>query len=168
MIHELSFIKAEVKDFDCIFSIIKKVRLNSEKENVFQWDDTYPTKEIVLNDIAAEHTFFIYEDNKKVGFLVLNNKCEHNDPNRIKWLNNGKFLFLHRFCIDPDFQKSGLGTNVLKKIETDAIADNVLSIRLDVFSTNEHAIYLYEKLGYAKLGEDLCNRGIFYIYEKLL
>ena len=134
---------------------------------MFQWDETYPTKELVYADIIAGDTFIIYRDNEKVGFFVVNTRCEHNDPHRIKWLNSGKFLFLHRFCIDPDFQKGGLGSEVLNKIEEDAKSDGMLSIRLDVFSTNEHAIYIYEKSGYVRLGEDVCNRGMFYIYEKL-
>ena len=165
---KLLFTQVDETEFDYIFSLIQKARINSEKQKVYQWDDTYPTKELVMKDIVNGDTYLVYRDGKKVGFFVINEVCEHNDPTRIKWLNDGKFIFLHRFCIDPDYQQAGLGSEVLAKIESDAQQNGAKSVKLDVFSTNAHAIYIYEKSGYKKMGEDLCNRGTFYIYEKLL
>ena len=43
-----------------------------------------------------------------------------------------------------------------------------MSIRIDVFSTNKQATHIYEKFGYRRLGSAFCDRGLFYIYEKLL
>jgi ribosomal protein S18 acetylase RimI-like enzyme len=42
------------------------------------------------------------------------------------------------------------------------------SIRLDTFSNNHYARYLYESLGYAYVGEVTFRKGLFFLMEKNL
>ena len=41
-------------------------------------------------------------------------------------------------------------------------------IRLDAFSLNPQALRMYDRLGYAKRGEAVWRKGLFYLMEKQL
>ena len=79
---------------------------------------------------------------------------------------DSRWIILHRLCIDPEYQNKGTGQRCLELFEENCKKDGYESIRIDVFSTNAKAIHIYEKFGYTKVGDAVCERGPFFIYEK--
>ncbi|MFA5765822.1 MAG: GNAT family N-acetyltransferase [Bacilli bacterium] len=165
----MDFIKAKKSDLNLILDIIKNAILKYEKENIFQWNSSYPSEQMILGDIINEFTYLIVEGNNIIGFFVINNICEDNVHNNVQWLNqNSTFLIIHRLCIDVKSQNKGKGTEALKNIISSFAFGKVRSVRVDVFSANFYAIHIYEKLGFTRLDEAICDRGKFYIYENIL
>lgn len=166
---QLEFIKAETTDFDAIFEMMKRAKAKSYEEGVFQWDDKYPNADTLYTDIVNSNMYLIKEGENTVGFFVYNSSCEDDLHNDIKWLYpSDNWIFLHRMCIDPVCQGKGYGQSVIGKFISSIKQAGYNSIRLDVFSTNQAAIHIYEKFGFRRVWECLCYRGTFYVYEMKL
>lgn len=63
----------------------------------------------------------------------------------------GKTGFVDGFVVDPDYQKRGIGTQLLLEAERRAAKKGIRQIDLGVKTFNRDAISLYEELGYKKL-----------------
>jgi len=97
----------------------------------------------------------IYEKGKLLGFLILGVEQE------------GQKIEFRRIVIE---QKGfGYGQKAVKELEEYCIALwNTKSIWLDVFEFNHRGIYIYEKLGYKKIGESSYNGKRLIVMEKYL
>ena len=169
MSSEVEFEIADKNDIELIYSMMERAKKKSCEQGIFQWTETYPTFSMISGDILNAYTEKILSDGVCIGFFTSNSICEDDVHNNIKWINNrGDWVILHRLCIDPNYQNQGFATKVLHKFEARAISRGYKSIRIDVFSTNAQAIHIYEKSGYVRVGHAFCDRGKFYIYEKLI
>ena len=160
---------AQKKDFDMVFQMMQRAKNRSYEEGVFQWDENYPNESKLLGDIEGRHMHLIKDDEGVVGFFVFNSKCEDDVHGHIQWINKSDtWVFFHRLCIDPTYQGKGYGQIVIMRFLEIVKTLGYESVRVDVFSTNETAIHIYKKYGFNILGECLCDRGVFYVFEKML
>ena len=165
----MKFEKADVSQFDLVYSMMLRAREKLFSENCFQWDERYPKPQMIRYDLEHGYTSLVTEDGNVVGFFTSNSVCEDDVHGHIVWSYDGdEWVILHRLCIDPVYQSHGLGQRILQRFEQQSKEQGFKSVRIDVFSTNAKAIHIYEKFGYKRLGEALCERGLFYIYDKIL
>ena len=165
----MEFIKANINDFDLIYSMMLRARDKLFSEKIFQWDERYPRPEMIKNDLENGYTSLVKDKGNIVAFFTSNSICEDDVHDHIFWLNNdNSWIILHRLCVEPSLQANGIGQKILELFERESKNKGFSSIRIDVFSTNQVAIHIYEKYGYTRVGEAVCERGSFYIYEKIL
>ena len=165
----MNFIQAQERDFNLVYEMMIRAREKLFSEKIYQWDERYPKPDMIKNDLLNGYTSLVRLEGKTIAFFTSNSICEDDVHNNINWIYNGnKWIILHRLCIDPDYQNDGLGQQILKKFENQSKKDGFESIRIDVFSTNNKAIHIYEKFKYKRVGIAVCERGPFYIYEKKL
>lgn len=88
------------------------------------------------------YPFAIYDEEVPVGFMMLDEDLEE------------RSMGIWRFMIAPEHQNQGYGTESMKKIigliKESGKYDFII---LDYVQGNEHAKYLYEKLGFTPTGE---------------
>lgn len=169
MKNEIEFSVATQAETAEIYAMMERAKTFACEQGIYQWTESYPTYNMIFDDIKNSYTEIIKVNGKNIGFFTSNSICEDDVHDNIKWLNEGsKWIILHRLCIDPSYQNKGFGTMVIEKFEKRAVLKGYKSIRIDVFSTNAQAIHIYEKFGYSRLGSAFCDRGKFYIYEKLI
>ena len=165
----MEFVLAKEKDFDLIYDMMLRAKADLIAAGIFQWNDDYPSAEMLLSDIRNSYTYLVKEEGRTLAFFTSNSICEDDVHDHIKWLYpDSNYLILHRLCVEPQRQGQGIGQRILEQFEKRAQADGYDSIRIDVFATNETAIHIYEKFGYTRVGEAVCERGLFYIYERRL
>lgn len=165
----MHFVKASQSQFEIIWTMVNRVRDDATARGLRQWDENYPTKQMIFADIENGYTHFIYIDNMFIGFFTTNSICEDDVHDHIMWnCPTEKSITLHRLCIDVPHQNKGYGTQFMQYYEEYVRNAGFHSIRIDVFSTNSQAIHIYERFGYSRLGNAFCDRGEFFIYEKLL
>lgn len=163
----MEFIKANESYYDLVYDMLIKARNKLFEEGIFQWDHRYPKPDMIRSDLINGYTSVVRELERLIAFFTSNSICEDDIHNEINWLYNGdRWVILHRLCVDPHYQGNGVGQKILEKFEQQCIADKYESIRIDVFSTNQAAIHIYEKHGYSRVGSAVCERGPFYVYEK--
>jgi ribosomal protein S18 acetylase RimI-like enzyme len=167
----MKFNLATESDIDEICALVKSAISNMDRNDIFQWDEIYPTREDFLSDIKAASLFVGLEKSGKdekekiVVIYALNKDCD-DEYKKTAWSFDGDYRVIHRLCVHPDFQRRGIARETLLHIEKQAVSLGAKSLRLDVFSQNPASMALYEKAGYSKTGEALWRKGLFYLMEK--
>jgi ribosomal protein S18 acetylase RimI-like enzyme len=143
--------KALKQDLDQLSSIIKSCGQHLIEQGIFQWNDKYPSIEVLRNDIALQQIWKLDDENAIVGLIVLT-EIEDAEYQHVKWLKkNKKNLYIHRLAVHPNFQGKGYAQKLMDFAERFAFENNYNSIRLDTFSRNIRNQQFYEKRNYVKL-----------------
>ena len=66
----------------------------------------------------------------------------------IKIVEGNKSAFLYEIYLGEDFRSKGIGKKVMTELESLLSARDIAFFRLHVFGNNEHAIHLYNQLGF--------------------
>lgn len=164
----MDIIKGQKQDLSEILDMIAECIKDMERQGIYQWNQFYPTSDIIENDIKSEDCYVIKDHEKCVAYVAINEE-QSPEYSQISWLTDGrKVLVIHRLSVHPKFQGKGIAKKILEFIEEFATERNYSSIRLDAYSGNEKALKLYENFGYQKVGQFYFPRRDlpFHGYEK--
>lgn len=160
--------KAELGDLKEIMDIFSKAISTMNDNNIHQWDEIYPTKDILQQDILKRQMYVGIKDNTIVSVVVVNDEFDEQYKSGNWKYSNERFAVVHRLCVNPIYQNQKLGKSTMLMIEDLLKKEGIDSIRLDAFSLNPYALKMYQKLGYEKVGETNWRKGLFYLFEKKL
>jgi ribosomal protein S18 acetylase RimI-like enzyme len=155
----------EAKD---IYLILDACRTAMLAKGIQQWDESYPTLQLVEKDIAAGGMYSIYQDSILVGAIVMDEK-QSPQYETVNWqLSQEPILVIHRLAINPSLQGNGLGKEAMEKAHEFATQKGYKNIRLDAYKRNEGLLNFYTKLGYQAVGEIPLEytAGPFVCFEK--
>ncbi|MDD3225347.1 MAG: GNAT family N-acetyltransferase [Clostridium sp.] len=158
--------KAELNDLKSIIDIFKNAIDVMNEGNIPQWDEIYPTSAIFKQDILKQQMYVGIENDDIVSVIVVNDEFDELYKKGDWKYKNRKFVVIHRLCVNPIYQKQGIGKTTMLMIEALLKKREIQSIRLDAFSLNPYALKLYKALGYRKVGEVNFRKGVFYLLEK--
>lgn len=156
--------KAELEDLNIIIEIYKSAIIYLNENKIFQWDEIYPTKTILEEDILKKQMYIGIVNNAIVSVVVINSEYDQ-DYNNVNW-EYDNFAVIHRLCVNPVNQNQKIGKNTMILIEELLKEKGIKSIRLDAFSLNPYSLRMYNNLGYKKVGEANWRKGLFYLFEK--
>ncbi|UMB59482.1 GNAT family N-acetyltransferase [Lutibacter sp. A80] len=163
--------KATQNDLEACYFITKSCAASMIENGIFQWNDIYPSLEVLDKDIALQQLWKLTENNTIIGIIVLTT-IEDIEYKSVKWLTENKYnLYVHRLAVDPIFQGKGYAQKLMCFAEDYALKKGFHSIRLDTFSQNARNQKFYKKRGYIKLEEIYFpnqSKFPFYCYEKIL
>lgn len=162
----MEFQKAAPSDLGRIFPVYQAAIARMEELGIHQWDEVYPSKEIISEDIENREMYIGLTDGNIVSAFTLNRKFDPEYEGG-RWQYEGlAFSVLHRLCVRPACQNKGAATQSMEFIEETLRREGFASVRLDAFSRNPAALRLYEKFGYTRVGEAAFRKGLCYLYEK--
>ena len=164
----ITYRKANMSDLDAIHSLSQRAVENMIESGIYQWDELYPTRDDFKADIEKNQLYAgIAEDHIAVVFVI--NKEYDPEYNDAAWHYKGdNFRVIHRLCVNPDFQRSGIARRTMLHIEALLKSQGVKSIRLDTFTQNPRALGLYESLGFLKTGYADWRKGRFVLLDKII
>ena len=144
---------AETADVPPVIAILSRCMRDLRQRGCDQWDDTYPSVEVLHEDVRARTLFVALEEERIVAAVCLNEVQP--DPYRsVAWhFADEHPLVVHRLCVDPDRQGRGLGRRMMEFAEQFARVRGFRSIRLEVYPTAVAAVALYSRLGYLRAGQ---------------
>ena len=153
-----------------LLAITRDCAENMISQNIFQWNEHYPSKTAFENDLLRKELYVLTSDEKIIGCIVLTPIIDE-EYVPVDWLTpNKNNLYIHRLAIHPKFQGKGFAQKLMDFAEDFAIKNNYSSIRLDTFSKNLRNQKFYELRGYKKLGDIYFPKQSehpFYCYERL-
>ena len=159
---------AGMEDLEEIFTLVTGAIHTMNEQGIFQWDELYPDKTILREDIAKEQLRVGAVEGQIAVIYVLNQECDEAYQTG-RWMHEKEpFYVIHRLCVNPAFQNRGVAGSTMLHVEQELLAMGITAIRLDVFSRNPYALKLYDSLGYTKVGEAHWRMGEFYLMEKYL
>ena len=153
---------------DDIFDVYAAAIDAMENEGILQWDDVYPNKEIIAEDIAKNQMFVGMVDDQIAVCFALCEECDPQYQNGQWAYPDAKFNVIHRLCVNPKFQHQGIAAQTLNYIENLCKSNGYEAIRIDCFTKNPYAQRLYDKAGYAVTGYADWRKGRFELREKRL
>ena len=164
----MKYSKADINQLDIIFEMYSAAIENMEKQGIHQWDEIYPDKETLRQDILLNQMFIGEKDNKIAVCFVLNEECDEEYKNANWICPDARFCIFHRLCVNPIFQKQGIAGQTMEYIENLCKSQGYDSIRLDCFTLNPYSQKLYNKAGYSITGYAEWRKGRFELREKVL
>ncbi|MFI3115488.1 MAG: ribosomal protein S18-alanine N-acetyltransferase [Clostridia bacterium] len=107
------------------------------------------TKETLQNlESLKIYDFFLYFDEKVIGYAVISSVLDESELLRIGVLEN--------------YRRKNIADTILKKVVEACLERNIKKIHLEVRESNEKAISLYKKNGFLNVG----TRKSYYINPK--
>ena len=163
--------KASLKDLNEIKKLTEACAEALQQQNIFQWNEHYPSREKLQNDIQRKELFVKEVKDRIIAIMVLTPKMDAVYEN-IEWsTETGNNLYVHRLATHPDFWGKGYARKMMDFAEEFAKNNDYTSIRLDTFSKNLRNQKFYENRGYKKLGDVYFphkNEDPFHCYELVL
>ena len=164
----MEFRKAQMCDLTEVMALFRAATLAMRAVGIDQWDEIYPSADVVREDIGRAQMHIGLESGKIAVVFVLE-PCHEGEYEPASWRYvEPEFTVLHRLCVHPDFQGQGIARQAMDYLEQAVLKSGISAIRLDAFPQNPAAIRLYESRGYKKAGEVTFRKGLFYLYEKQL
>jgi len=127
---------ATTGDLAVLFEVHRSV-FRSHIEKLWGWDEDWQGENFA-SEFTAAATSVIEDDGHIAGYIQI--------------LDEDARIYVQNIAISEVFQGKGIGTQLLKGLQSDAAARKV-PLQLGVFRTNTPAQRLYERLGFHKVGE---------------
>ena len=128
--------QAKISDIDNIMRMYKSCVNGMIEENIDQWDDTYPNKDIIIKDIVNK-TYYIYILNNTIVGGINIDSIQDKTYLDIKWDDTeDKYLVVHRLGIRKEYWNKGIGRKLMLFTESLVLEKKLNSIRLDTYSNN--------------------------------
>ncbi|MGB3775061.1 MAG: GNAT family N-acetyltransferase [Leeuwenhoekiella sp.] len=158
-----------------IDEILKLTRACANKmiaENIYQWNEDYPSREAFEKDIERGE-LYIYTQGKKILGTIVISTFKDAVYEQVEWVTpaDARCIYIHRLAVHPDCQGQGIGQDLMNHAETIAKENDYDSVRLDTFSKNKGNNTFYQKRGYQRLQEIYFPKQSefpFYCYELVL
>ena len=160
--------KAKKEEIPQLLAITRDCAQYMISQNIYQWNDSYPSKKAFENDVLRDELFVLIIENNLIGCIVLTSKIDK-EYLPVKWLTpNKNNFYVHRLAIHPEYQGKGFAQKLMDFAENLSVKNNYSSIRLDTFSKNTKNQKFYELRGYKKLESIYFpnqSNDPFYCYE---
>lgn len=146
---------ATAQDLPALREIFDQAReYQIEGGNTTQWAPGYPSKELMLEDIAKEAAYVgVNKDGEIVGALSV---FTEPDPTYFEiegeWLNDAPYATVHRIATSG--KEKGAGQTLLKWVQ-----ENYANVRIDTHDANEPMKYIVKKLGFKYTGVIYIENG---------
>lgn len=168
---EYTFRRASASEVDRIMEIIEEAKQQMDREGKHQWDETYPTRMHIENDIKDGTAYVMLSADGRVvayGAVVFTGEPAY-DEIKGEWLTTGQpFVVLHRLAVAEETKGHGVGLLFIKEVERLALAAGVKSFKVDTNHNNTRMLRVLEKTGFTYCGKIYYEHGERVAYEKLL
>jgi ribosomal protein S18 acetylase RimI-like enzyme len=147
--------RAHIGDVDRIMSIVRSAQLSLRQLGIDQWQDGYPSREVIEGDIEAEVGWVITDDKEYIiGYaaIVLSGEAAYSQIAANEWHTPNDYVVVHRICVDSTLHRRGTATTLMRHAATIARNANIRGFRIDTHRGNTRMLALVERLGFGYCG----------------
>ena len=146
--------KGNTNDIPAIMEIIADAQSLLASRGVDQWQDGYPTADIIAQDIARAESYVIEIDRSVAATAVISfaGEVTYNSIDGA-WLNDNSYVVVHRLAVRNSALRSGLARQMMLYAEELALQRGVNNIRVDTHNDNIAMQSLLNNLGFVFCGE---------------
>jgi GNAT superfamily N-acetyltransferase len=165
------FRKGQISDLPRMMEIVGQAQISIGKLGIDQWQNGYPSEEIIRNDIENGYSFVLTSDAGEVvaiASLIYNYEPTYDKIYDGAWLSEGEFIVVHRMAVAEEHKKKGIASHLLKEVEMQAITKNIPSFKIDTHEGNIPMRRTFESNGFVYCGRIFLRDGNPRVgYEKL-
>lgn len=152
----MEFLKSSRKKLEHIIKIIGEAQEYLAIQNINQWQNGYPNKETILNDIKNNESYIITtKESVIIGTAMFSTKKEPTYKSiEGQWItkSDSKYGVIHRMAISNKYRKKGVAKFIFEKCEQQLIKSEINSMRIDTHEDNLGMQRLLLKLKYLYCG----------------
>ena len=146
---------ASLADVASIMNIVRSAQLALRGLDIDQWQDGYPTQDIIEADISMGVGYVACDDNGVVvGYaaIVVDGEPAYHQSEFVEWHTDDDYVVVHRLCVDASARRKGVAVSLMEYAANHARKQGINTFRID---THEGNIYMRAML--AKLGFEYCG-----------
>jgi GNAT superfamily N-acetyltransferase len=166
----MEIVKAGMDRLEDVRKLLSDAVRDMNARGVTQWDENYPSLDMLLGDIETGSMFLMVDYGNVIGMIVLTAEQEPEYLD-VDWSDKeGRAVVIHRVAVHPSLQGTGIGGKLFDFAEEHALECGFSSIRIDTFSENPNMKRLIESKDYVWKGEIHfpTHKPPFICYEKIL
>ena len=155
--------QARHEDIKTILSIVRSAQLSLSELGIDQWQDGYPSKDVVAEDIANGVGYVACaEDGDVVGYVavVLTGEEAYNQIDIDRWHTSNSYVAVHRLCVDGTARRKGVAIELMNFAGEFAIEHGILDFRIDTHKGNVRMLELLKKMGFKHVGTIRYESGL--------
>lgn len=156
-----------IEDVNEVMIIIDAAKERMKEDVLIQWQDGYPNRDTILNDIQLGQIYKYVENDVICAIAVINDDFYEPYPSHA---NKDLCKVIHRVATKPEVLGKGIGTKLFAVVE-DKIREMGCQYALaDTYTLNIKMRGLIEKSGYDNMGEFELVEGApnWVLYQKKL
>lgn len=147
-------------DLEAILSIVEDGRASLNALGIDQWQNGYPTVEVLQEDINQHHGYIALDDNgNALGIIsaIFGGERQYDTIEGGSWLTDSlshepRYCAIHRVAVAKEASGRGVASFMMQAIEEIARQQQAESIRIDTHEGNTPMRTLITKCGYTECG----------------
>lgn len=142
-------------DVESILSIVRSAQLSLKELGIDQWQDGYPNKSVIDEDIKHGVGYVICADDGTVmGYeaIVLTGEEAYNQIADEMWNTPNEYVVVHRLCVSGDCRRQGIAQELMSFAVKYAMDNGINAFRIDTHKGNVRMLSLLRKLGFKYVG----------------
>ena len=154
--------QARPEDIDAIMAIVGDAQKALAELGIDQWQDGYPTRDIILRDIDLGQGYLCDDATEGIiGYsaIVLTGEEAYCQIDASQWNTSKDYVVVHRLCIRNALRRKGIATELMQYAITKAKEANLSGFRIDTHKGNIRMLSLLERLGFKYTGRILYESG---------
>ena len=152
-----------LSDVTRILEIIDDAKALLKSLDIDQWQNGYPNKEQIENDIANNESYVVFNDDKIMGTTMFTTRKEPTYKKVIdgKWFISEDDIYgvIHRLAVSREARKKGVAQFIFNEIHQQLKEKNIQSLKIDTHEENLGMQALIKKMGYKYGGIIYTNYG---------
>lgn len=152
---------ATINELDEIYDLY---RIVIKTTKTWDWNDQYPSKEMVRDDIESKNLVSLKDKDNIIAVSFIGDRYNP-DPVKNWKLDLQKPARWARICVHPDYQGKGIGRIFTENIINDLKIKGYDGIRIIVAQENIAALKLYNHFNFINQGEYIDNNIKWFCYE---
>lgn len=160
----MEYVKGLIKNFDEIKNLRKKTIENLIDISLPIWDDSYPSEDLIKEDIDKGNVRIVLDEGKIIAFAVLD-RCENEFGEYI--FDEPNLMVFSRLMVDPENRNKGVGSFLVDNLCLEMKKEKASGCGIMVHPINTYAINFYEKNGFVFEKRKNYPYGDFSTYVKI-
>ena len=146
--------RATIDDLNKILSIVRSAQLSLRELGIDQWQDGYPSREVICSDIDAGIGWVLVDTDEVVGYaaIVLTGEEAYKQLSDNSWHTSNDYVVVHRLCVDANRRRGGIATELMDHAAAMGRKVSMDGFRIDTHRGNVRMLALVKKYGFSYCG----------------
>jgi acetyltransferase, GNAT family protein len=160
--------KAHIEDMEDVMRVFSQARLAQRRAGFRQWEDGYPSIDVLKSDIDRAIGFILDDNGKTAGYIAIAAYDDEYNRHTELWDVGKDYAVFHRIALSDDYRGKKLSGILFDLAESHALRTGAAFVRIDTGLENRPMQHILSKRGYTSLGRCDFIWGERLAYEKPL
>ncbi|MEZ3576748.1 MAG: GNAT family N-acetyltransferase [Muribaculaceae bacterium] len=160
--------KAHIEDMEDVMRVFSQARLAQRRAGFRQWEDGYPSIDVLKSDIDRAIGFILDDNGKTAGYIAIAAYDDEYNRHPELWDVGKDYAVFHRIALSDDYRGKKLSGILFDLAESHALRTGAAFVRIDTGLENKPMQHILSKRGYINLGRCDFIWGERLAYEKPL